>query len=156
MDNTLASRTSERADIQQAHSADGPVPAARSALMARVRGANTKPELAVRRAAHALGYRFRLHRRDLPGTPDLVFPRLKVAMFVHGCFWHRHEGCQRATMPKTRVEFWSAKFDANVRRDERVAAELRALGWRCETVWECETISPDELRVGLQRRLKSG
>ncbi|MER2218892.1 very short patch repair endonuclease [Methylobacterium brachiatum] len=132
-----------------------PVPAARSALMSRVRGANTKPELVVRRAVHALGYRFRLHRRDLPGSPDLVFPRLRLALFVHGCFWHRHQGCRRTTTPKTRVEFWANKFEANVRRDERVVAELQALGWRCETIWECETARPDELQPKLKRLLEA-
>jgi DNA mismatch endonuclease (patch repair protein) len=133
---------------------DEPVSPARSALMARIRGADTKPELLVRRAAHALGYRFRLRRRDLPGSPDVVFPRLKVALFVHGCFWHRHKECRRTTMPKTRTEFWSAKFEDNIRRDRRVAAELEALGWRCEVVWECETIRPEELQKILGERLE--
>ncbi|MDX8518725.1 very short patch repair endonuclease [Mesorhizobium dulcispinae] len=147
--------TFETPEIRPYRPGEPTVSSARSALMARVRGANTKPELIVRRAAHALGYRFRLHRRDLPGSPDLVFPRLRVALFVHGCFWHRHENCRRATTPKTRTLFWSTKFEANVRRDQRVVAELAALGWRSEIIWECETINPEKLRVELHSRLGS-
>jgi DNA mismatch endonuclease (patch repair protein) len=106
--------------------------------MSRVRSKDTKPEIAVRKAAHALGLRFRLHRRELPGTPDLVFPSRQTAVFVHGCFWHRHR-CVRATTPATNVDYWAAKFDRNVRRDARNAAELRKLGWRCVRIWECQT-----------------
>lgn len=116
--------------------------------MSRVRGKDTTPELRVRRAAHSVGLRFRLHRKDLPGSPDMVFPRHKVAMFVHGCFWHRHPGCTKASNPKTRAEFWQDKFRSNVTRDERVAAELEKLGWRVVTIWECETKSAD-----LKRRI---
>jgi DNA mismatch endonuclease, patch repair protein len=123
-----------------------PVTPARSANMSKVRGKNTKPEIAVRRAAHALGLRFRLHRRDLPGTPDLVFSRRKTAIFVHGCFWHRHEGCRKAgPAPKTRTEFWQAKFDRNTARDARNADALMAAGWNVATVWECETRDPEKL-----------
>lgn len=118
---------------------DQPVTPERSANMAKVRGKNTKPEMAVRRAAHALGLRFRLHRRDLAGTPDLVFPKRKIALFVHGCFWHRHEGCSKSSMPKTRAAFWQAKFDRNMARDGRAAEVLQATGWTVATVWECET-----------------
>ncbi len=114
-------------------------PERRSWLMGRVRSKHTKPEMIVRRAAHALGLRFRLHRKNLPGRPDLVFPRHRVALFVQGCFWHRHPGCRLASTPKTRTEFWQAKFDANVGRDARVVNELRAAGWRVVTIWECET-----------------
>lgn len=113
--------------------------------MSRVKGKHTKPELIVRRAAHRLGLRFRLHRKDLPGHPDIVFPRYKVAMFVHGCFWHRHDGCRLASTPKTRTEFWSAKFERNVLRDTVARAALKNMGWRVETVWECETRS--EMKV---------
>src|SRR5688572_7203379 len=102
---------------------------ARRALMARVRAKNSKPETAVRSAAHALGYRFRLHRRDLPGTPDLVFPSRRKVIFVHGCFWHRHPGCARTSSPKTRATYWEKKFQANVARDAARLAELRELGW---------------------------
>lgn len=124
-------------------------PERRSWLMSRVRGKHTKPEMIVRRAAHALGLRFRLHRKDLPGRPDLVFPRHKVALFVHGCFWHRHPGCRLASTPKTRTEFWQSKFDANVARDIRVAEQLRAACWRVVTIWECETRKEDILSEGL-------
>lgn len=117
----------------------------RSALMARVKGKNTAPELIVRRLVHAGGFRFRLHRRDLPGSPDLVFPRYRAVIFVHGCFWHRHEGCSRTTTPKTRTAFWNNKFEANVARDARVAAELEQQGWRVLVLWECETKNPGHL-----------
>ncbi len=114
---------------------------ARSAQMALVKGKNTRPELRVRRLAHALGYRFRLHRRDLPGTPDLVFPGRRAVIFVHGCFWHRHPapGCWRARLPKSRPEFWVPKLEANVARDAEQIAALEALGWRVLVIWECET-----------------
>ena len=111
----------------------------RSAMMARIRGRNTAPELAVRRIAHRMGLRFRLHRKDLPGRPDLVFPKHQLAVFVHGCFWHRHEGCKYAYTPKSRIAFWMEKFSANVARDARQEAALKALGWRVLVIWECET-----------------
>jgi DNA mismatch endonuclease (patch repair protein) len=110
-----------------------------SARMAKVKSKNTKPELAVRSAAHALGYRFRLHRPDLPGSPDLVFPRHRVALFVHGCFWHRHADCNRSSTPVAHRDYWVAKFERNVRRDSEAAAALRSTGWRVEVIWECET-----------------
>jgi DNA mismatch endonuclease (patch repair protein) len=119
--------------------------------MSRVRGKHTKPEWIVRRAAHARGLRFRLHRKDLPAHPDLVFPKYRVALFVHGCFWHRHPGCAKASMPKSRTEFWQDKFDANVARDARSEAELRALGWRVLTIWECETKRPELLAATLRK-----
>ena len=114
--------------------------------MARVRGKNTTPEIRVRRAAHAAGLRFRLHRKDLPGKPDLVFPKHRVAMFVHGCFWHRHPGCSKASMPKSREGYWGEKFEANVARDVRVEDELEKLGWRVTTIWECETRNDTDIR----------
>lgn len=123
----------------------------RSALMARVRGKNSKPELIVRRLAHALGYRFRLHRRNLPGTPDLVFPRLRKVIFVHGCFWHRHQGCQRATTPKTRAAYWQSKFAANIKRDALKEHQLKELGWNVLVVWECETFDPETLTARLAK-----
>ncbi|OSZ69569.1 very short patch repair endonuclease [Sphingomonas sp. IBVSS2] len=125
--------------------ADRLTPERRSWLMSRVRGKNTAPELRVRRAAHALGLRFRLHRKDLPGKPDLVFPKHRVAMFVHGCFWHRHQGCPKASNPKSREDYWAEKFDANTSRDKRVTSELEALGWRVITIWECESRNNSEL-----------
>ncbi|WP_167089332.1 very short patch repair endonuclease [Parvibaculum indicum] len=113
----------------------------RSAQMARVRSKNTKPELVVRKLAHSLGYRYRLNRRDLPGTPDLVFPRLKKIIFVHGCFWHQHKdaNCWRSRIPKTRQDFWIPKLQGNVARDTRSQDELRRMGWDVLVVWECET-----------------
>jgi len=114
-------------------------PADRSRMMSGIQGKNTKPELTVRRMLFASGYRFRLHRRELPGAPDIVLPGRKVAIFVHGCFWHMHQGCRFAKMPATRPEFWKAKLEANVERDRRAVEKLRALGWRVLCVWECST-----------------
>jgi len=108
----------------------------------------------VRRALHAMGKRFRLFRRDLPGRPDIVLPRYRIALFVHGCFWHRHEGCRLSSTPKTRIEFWNDKFVTNIARDARNVAELRALGWRVGVIWECETRRPDLLAI-LERLLTS-
>jgi|SRR5271155_5455512 len=113
--------------------------ATRSRNMSRVRSIDTRAELTVRRIAHALGYRFRVYRRDLPGTPDLVFPSRRVALFVNGCFWHRHEGCGRAATPKTRTAFWEDKFRRTLQRDRRVNAALADIGWRTVVIWECET-----------------
>jgi len=122
----------------------------RSALMARVGGRNTRPEMAVRRAVHRLGFRYRLHRRDLPGSPDLVLPRLRTVIFVHGCFWHRHLGCRRTTTPKTRREFWQAKFEANLERDRRSIAALETSGWTVVVIWECEAVDERSLKLRLQ------
>jgi DNA mismatch endonuclease (patch repair protein) len=113
--------------------------AQRSALMRRVRRIDTKPEMVVRRRLHALGYRFRLHDKRLPSSPDIVLPGMRAIILVHGCFWHRHHGCRLATTPKSRVAFWSAKFAANEARDARDQATLRAAGWTVHVVWECET-----------------
>ena len=110
----------------------------RSEVMARVRSKDTGPELAVRRFMHARGLRFRLHRRDLPGCPDLVFPSRRVVVFVHGCFWHRHPGCKRSTMPTTNASFWQAKFEATVARDAASLAALNMAGWNVLVVWECQ------------------
>ena len=111
--------------------------ATRSRMMGGIRGKNTKPELSLRRALHARGFRYRLHRKGLPGSPDLVFLRYRAVCFVHGCFWHRHPGCRYATMPKTREDFWETKFAATVARDERSRARLLDAGWRVAVVWEC-------------------
>ena len=111
----------------------------RSWLMSRVRSKNTTAELRVRRVAHACGLRYRLHRRDLPGTPDMLFPRRRIALFVHGCFWRRHPGCPKSSSPKSRVEYWKEKFDRNVRHDQQSAARLESLGWSVYVIWECET-----------------
>jgi len=106
--------------------------------MAHIAQKGSKPEMIVRRALHAAGYRFRLHRKDLPGSPDLVLPGRRAVVFVHGCFWHRHAGCKRTTTPRTRAAFWAAKFAANEARDARVCAALRRDGWAVHVVWECE------------------
>jgi len=110
----------------------------RSKRMALVRGKDTKPELLVRRLVHGLGYRYRLHRRDLPGTPDLVFPARRRVIFVHGCFWHRHIDGALARLPKSRIDFWLPKLEGNVERDARNLHELRKLGWGVMTIWECQ------------------
>jgi DNA mismatch endonuclease (patch repair protein) len=127
----------------------------RSAQMSRIRGKNTKPELVVRRLVHALGYRFRIHRRDLPGVPDLAFLRRRKVIFVHGCFWHRHPGCRYAYTPKSNVEFWQKKFSSNVERDERVMNNLRTAGWATLVIWECETSDLEALSARLRRYLGS-
>ncbi|MCC8688765.1 very short patch repair endonuclease [Xanthomonas campestris] len=129
-------------------------PADRSRMMAGIKGKNSQPEVLVRRLLFASGYRFRLHRRDLPGTPDIVMPGRKVAIFVHGCFWHLHQGCKYAKMPATRPEFWKAKLEANVARDRRAVETLRSLGWRILCVWECATRN-SESASGLQVAINS-
>lgn len=126
----------------------------RSWNMSRIRSRHTKPELLVRSALHRLGYRFRLHRRDLPGTPDIVLPKYRTVLFVHGCFWHRHSGCKYAYTPKTRLEFWQAKFAENEARHRRQARELRKMGWRVYVIWECETRQADELAGRLRGLLR--
>lgn len=126
--------------------ADRLTPEQRSRLMARIRGKDTAPERRVRRTAHALGLRFRLHRRDLPGTPDMVLPKRRIALFVHGCFWHQHAGCRKAQRPQTRPDYWAAKFRANAERDAQAAAALAATGWRVVVLWECETEDAEGLR----------
>lgn len=113
-------------------------PAARSAVMSRVRGKDTRPEMIVRKLVFAAGYRYRLHVRTLPGSPDLVFPSRKKVIFVHGCFWHRHENCSLARMPKSRVEFWSEKLNGNRVRDELAFKALSQAGWEVLVIWECE------------------
>jgi len=112
---------------------------ARSKHMGRIRQKNTKPELLVRQYLYSLGYRYRLHRIDLPGSPDIVLPKYKLAIFVHGCFWHHHPGCKRAKIPKSRKEWWSKKFKNNQMRDARAIKSLKDMGWKVKVVWECET-----------------
>jgi DNA mismatch endonuclease, patch repair protein len=135
--------------------ADSPPSAARSAMMRKVKSKNTSPEIAVRSLVHALGYRFRLHRRDLAGTPDLVFPGKRKVIFVNGCFWHRHPKCKKASTPKTRSAFWERKFAANLARDEQNLAALKADGWTVLTIWECEVRDERILRAVLNEFLKS-
>ena len=129
----------------------------RSERMSRVRGKNTTPELTVRRLVHGMGYRFRLHRRDLPGTPDLAFPVRRKVIFVHGCFWHRHPDpdCKLARMPKSRQEFWLPKLEANRARDIRNEAALSAAGWGVMKVWECELRDAASLRNKIRTFLDS-
>ncbi|WP_412462281.1 very short patch repair endonuclease [Pseudomonas sp. SC11] len=122
--------------------------------MRAVRRAHTKPELLVRKAMHALGLRFRLHSKSLPGSPDIVLAKHHTVVFVHGCFWHRHPGCKYATTPKTRQEFWIPKFEGNVARDARKEAQLHELGWRVLVVWECET--KDLAALSVRLRLEFG
>ena len=119
-------------------------PKQRSLNMSRIRGKNTKPELTLRRGLHALGFRFRLHRKDLPGCPDLVFPGRRAAIFVHGCFWHGH-ACPMCKMPATRTEFWQVKISGNRDRDERAVSALGAADWRVMVVWECSLRGPARL-----------
>ena len=119
--------------------ADVVSPEKRSRMMAGIRGKGTKPEMLVRQALFAEGFRFRLHRSDLPGGPDIVLPGKKVAIFVHGCFWHRHAGCRFAKLPSSNADFWRNKLDGNVQRDRRAVEALRSAGWRVLTVWECAT-----------------
>jgi len=125
----------------------------RSERMAKVRSKDTKPEMKVRKLVHGLGYRYRLHRSDLPGRPDLVFPSRKKVVLVHGCFWHRHEGCALARMPKSRLEFWGPKLEANKERDRRSQAAVRRLGWGVMVIWECQLRDMSRLRHRIQKFL---
>ena len=127
-------------------------PAERSDRMSRIRGKDTQPELALRKILHKLGLRYRLHGAALPGKPDLVFPRYRTVVFVHGCFWHRHAGCNIASTPKSNTPFWLEKFEKNIARDARVAAQLEAKGWRVLVVWECEIASMAKTQATRKRR----
>lgn len=124
----------------------------RSALMARVKQKNTTPEMIVRRLLHRMGYRFRLHQKDLPGRPDIVLSRHKKVVFVHGCFWHRHD-CKKATMPKTNQDFWKNKFQTNIDRDTKVLLSIKERGWETLTIWECEAQDGDKLELRLLKFL---
>lgn len=130
-------------------------PKKRSVLMSRVRGKDTSPELIVRRIVRRLGYRFRTYHPSLPSKPDLVFPTKQKVILVHGCFWHRHTGCKKASMPKTRVGFWRNKFEHNRRRDRKKMRELRRRGWQALILWECETQAPDKLRKRIHEYLEA-
>ena len=118
----------------------------RSRNMSAIKSKNTKPEIAVRKVLHSMGYRFRLHGKDLPGSPDIVLPKYKTVIFVHGCFWHRHENCKYATTPKTREEFWNNKFRSNVERDLEIQENIKNIEWRSVVIWECETKDIENLR----------
>jgi len=128
-------------------------PEERSEIMARVRSKNMRPELAVRMLVFAMGYRYRLHARDLPGSPDLVFRRRRKVIFVHGCFWHRHSNCALARLPKSRIEFWTPKLEGNRKRDEKNRRALRRDGWSVLTVWECQLKSSSALERRIRRFL---
>lgn len=121
--------------------------------MARVRKTGSKPEVAVRKFAHRMGYRYRKNRRDLPGTPDIVFPSRRKIVFVHGCFWHQHVGCKLAKQPKTRTEYWTPKLKRNVQRDGVIVRALEDADWQVLVIWECETASEEAVRAKLRRFL---
>ncbi|WP_136077270.1 very short patch repair endonuclease [Pontiella desulfatans] len=128
-------------------------PEERSALMSKIRGKNTKPELLVRSMLHRAGYRFSLHRKDLPGKPDITLRKHKTVVFVHGCFWHRHKHCRVASTPKSNTEFWEHKFERNVANDRKHKRELRKLGWNVIVIWECELKDPEKVLVRLMNEL---
>jgi DNA mismatch endonuclease (patch repair protein) len=128
-------------------------PAKRSWIMSRVKNRNTKPEFVVRSFVHRLGYRFRLHRRDLPGNPDIVLPRHRKVIFVHGCFWHSHINCSRSKRPSTNKAFWNRKLDQNIKRDKSFKGKLQNMGWKVLVVWQCETQKPQKLLKRLERFL---
>jgi DNA mismatch endonuclease (patch repair protein) len=125
----------------------------RSQIMSRVRGKDTKPELIVRSLLHRMGYRFRIHRTDLPGNPDITLPKHKKVIFVHGCFWHGHLACARAKRPSTNVEFWQKKLDKNIQRDTQNIAKLVALGWTVLVIWQCEVKNLPNLKYKLEHFL---
>lgn len=118
----------------------------RSWNMSRIKSKNTKPELIVRSLLHSMGYRFRLHRKDLPGKPDIVLSKYKTVIFVHGCFWHRHKGCKRCTTPSSNQEYWKNKFERNIANDKSHKVQLRGKGWKVFVIWECETNNLDKLQ----------
>lgn len=128
----------------------------RSWNMSRIRSKDTAPEVRVRSFLHRAGYRFRLHDKSLPGSPDIVLRKHRTAIFVHGCYWHRHPGCKDASTPKTRVDFWQEKFRGNVLRDEKNTKSLEGLGWNVEIIWECQTKKDETLRDCIDRILSKG
>ena len=142
--------------LSESRMADTMSPEERSRRMALVRSEDTKPEMAVRRLVHGMGYRYRLHCRDLPGKPDLVFRSRRAVVFVHGCFWHRHEDCPLARLPKSKVEFWTVKLEGNRERDARKVAALKEAGWRVLVVWECELKDKELLAQRLRCFLDRG
>ena len=137
---TWLAKGHSNSDFLRWHTVDTLTPERRSWLMARVKMSDTSPELRVRKCAHAVGLRFRLQRRDLPGRPDLVFPRRKIVLFVHGCFWHRHTNstCKLARLPKSRLDFWVPKLEQNSRRDVVAIRRLKREGWKVLVIWECQ------------------
>lgn len=121
--------------------------------MSRIKGKDTKPELLVRSLLHRMGYRFRLHRKDLPGKPDIVLPKYNTVIFVHGCFWHRHKDCKYAYNPKSRASFWQNKFKENIERDNKKQAELKKIGWEVIVIWECDLRKVEELKMKIKKEL---
>ncbi len=122
----------------------------RSWNMSRIKNKDTKPEMIVRSMLHRMGYRFRLHRKDLPGIPDIILPKYKTAILVHGCYWHRHKGCKYAYNPKSRADFWQKKFKDNILRDKKNQKYLEKAGWKVFIIWECETSDPEILMSKIQ------
>ena len=122
----------------------------RSRNMSAIKSKNTKPEIKVRKVLHSMGYRFRLHSKDLPGSPDIVLPKYKTVIFVHGCFWHRHKNCKYASTPKTRQEFWNKKFTENIKRDSEIQDKIKNLDWRSVVIWECETKTEEILNSKIE------
>ena len=122
--------------------------------MSRIRSKDTKPEIIVRSLLHRMGYRFRLHRKELPGCPDIVLPKYKTLIFVHGCYWHRHKGCKFAYTPRSRTDFWQKKFQGNVERDKKRQRELKKLGWKIIIIWECQTGNLKQLCKNLKKKLQ--
>lgn len=132
---------------------DSVSPSRRSEIKSRIRSSDTRPEMQVRRLLHRLGYRYVLHRRDLPGVPDLVFPSRRKIVFIHGCFWHQHKGCFDGRIPKSRLSYWEPKLRRNVERDRRNVSKLRHGGWKVMLVWECDAARPDTVHRRLVRFL---
>ncbi len=149
----MAARAVKKPEASPSTGRDRLSPERRSWNMSRIGSKDTHPELAVRRLLTEMGLRYRLHRRDLPGKPDIVFGPRRMVLFVHGCFWHRHRGCRLASMPSANAAFWQAKFDANTARDRRNTAALKRERWRVAVIWECETRQPERLARRLQRLL---
>lgn len=130
-------------------------PAERSDLMRRIKSKDTKPERIMRSGLHRLGYRFRIHRNDLPGKPDIVLPRYRTVIFVHGCFWHQHTECRRGRLPRTKEGYWSRKLNRNVERDAQHQVTLQALGWSVLVVWECEILADvEQVLAAVQSKLR--
>lgn len=140
---------------RKSRSKDNLTKSQRSLLMSKVHGKNTGPELIVRRLLHLSGYRYRLHQKNLPGSPDIVFASRKKVIFIHGCFWHRHQGCKMTTTPSTRKKFWQSKFEANIARDAKNIQVLKELGWKSYIVWGCQTKDIASLSISIFKFLDS-
>jgi DNA mismatch endonuclease (patch repair protein) len=144
----------QRSRVQTRATSDRFTPEKRSEIMRQVKSSDTSPELSVRKLLHSLGFRFRLHRKDLPGKPDIVLPRYQSVIFVNGCFWHQHPRCKRAALPVANHDWWSKKLTRNAQRDRANILELKKLGWLVLTVWECEISQTVRLRVRLSQFLR--